>query len=109
MIARINFSLAWLAVGLLLLGGVGAAEDIRQFTDPQGTIHIDNRTPRSPAKDMAGNLAPAAAGVNSPQQMLQPVPSRRGRIRLERPDGVGSPLPRRPAPAVQANGQKTGS
>jgi hypothetical protein len=43
MASRISPILVLLTLGLLFAAALAAAGDIQQYTDPQGTIHINNR------------------------------------------------------------------
>ena len=65
MAARISLILVLLTLELLFPAAVGAAGDIQQYTDPQGTIHIDNRGSASKDKDKDKDKAVRPTGFSS--------------------------------------------
>jgi hypothetical protein len=102
MASRISLVLVLLTLELLFVAAVGAAGDIQHYSDPQGTIHIDNRSSTSKDKDKDKGkdkeesglpVSPPAAVV--PPQQPKVFTGRRPESRQER---GGPPLPAPPAP-----------
>jgi len=101
MVSPIILMLVLLALGLLLPPDAGAAGNIQRYTDPQGTIHIDN-VKSSKVQEKDAGLSSPRSGAGFPNQMSQAIPSRR--TRRSQPEGITPPLPRPPAPPVTPNG-----
>ena len=72
MASRISLVLVLLTLELLFVAAVGAAGDIQHYSDPQGTIHIDNRSSTSKDKDKGKDKEESGLPVLLPPRLCHP-------------------------------------